>query len=530
MMRAHIDSVTCRGKRFFGWGWALAARPLVRATLHIHYAPAAGGAEVDRFVCTLGLQRPDIANAFPDTAHAANAGMIFFGMIRPGREIRQAVLHAELSDGSHQQLSLPDFFNDGRRAGIGPAPRRGGLGMRLRWWLTAAPRWLKRRFAAPPTAAPKAPTLALPQTPAFLVFDHDMGGGANRYRQEMVQKQLAAGRPVVLAHPRIGDLSYGLRVLDGGGERHASIATQQELLALLAALPLAEIAVNSLIGFEEPGEMLEWARAARARSGARLFFPLHDFHAVCPSWTLLDQDGSYCGIPDTGRCATCLPRNPAMFNDIVSGRTIIDWRQDWLAFLAACDEIHVFSESSRTLLARAYPTLAPDTVKLLPHDVSWLRPQKITFARAARLTIGVIGTIGLHKGAEIVNRIAAIIAAEQLDIGLVVIGTLESAVIPANITITGPYDSGELAALLLRHQVNACLLPSIWPETFSYVTQEIMNLGMPLAVFDLGAPAERVRHYALGRVIPEIDARAALDGLRALHAAANGKPETGAPS
>jgi hypothetical protein len=29
------------------------------------------------------------------------------------------------------------------------------------------------------------------------------------------------------------------------------------------------------------------------------------------------------------------------------------------------------------------------------------------------------------------------------------------------------------------------LLPSIWPETFSYVAEELMQLGVPLAVFDL---------------------------------------------
>jgi glycosyltransferase involved in cell wall biosynthesis len=53
----------------------------------------------------------------------------------------------------------------------------------------------------------------------------------------------------------------------------------------------------------------------------------------------------------------------------------------------------------------------------------------------------------------------------------------------------------------------------VWPETFSYVTEEAMDMGLPIACFDLGAPAERVRGYAKGVVIERIDARAALDAM-----------------
>jgi 1,4-dihydroxy-2-naphthoate octaprenyltransferase len=45
------------------------------------------------------------------------------------------------------------------------------------------------------------------------------------------------------------------------------------------------------------------------------------------------------------------------------------------------------------------------------------------------------------------------------------------------------------------------LVPSICPETYSYTTDEIMQMGYPLIVFDLGAPAERVKNYELGKII-----------------------------
>jgi len=61
------------------------------------------------------------------------------------------------------------------------------------------------------------------------------------------------------------------------------------------------------------------------------------------------------------------------------------------------------------------------------------------------------------------------------------------------------------------------LFPSVWPETFSYVTSELMALEVPLACFDLGAPAERVRDYAQGLVVSRIEAAAALEEIVAFH-------------
>jgi hypothetical protein len=39
-------------------------------------------------------------------------------------------------------------------------------------------------------------------------------------------------------------------------------------------------------------------------------------------------------------------------------------------------------------------------------------------------------------------------------------------------------------------------IPSICPETFSYTTQEAINMEINVACFDLGAPAERLKNYS----------------------------------
>lgn len=44
-------------------------------------------------------------------------------------------------------------------------------------------------------------------------------------------------------------------------------------------------------------------------------------------------------------------------------------------------------------------------------------------------------------------------------------------------------------------------MPSIWPETFSFTTREMLATGLPVMAFDLGAQGEAVREAANGHVV-----------------------------
>lgn len=45
-----------------------------------------------------------------------------------------------------------------------------------------------------------------------------------------------------------------------------------------------------------------------------------------------------------------------------------------------------------------------------------------------------------------------------------------------------------------NNNIDIVFIPSIWPETFSYTTSEAMMMGLPVACFDMCAPAERVKN------------------------------------
>ena len=110
----------------------------------------------------------------------------------------------------------------------------------------------------------------------------------------------------------------------------------------------------------------------------------------------------------------------------------------------------------------------------------------------------------------------ALIKQNQLAVSIVVIGTLERYSASPALIVTGPFDNSMLPKLLQQHGVGICWLPSICPETFSYVTEEVITMEMPMVCFDLGAPAERVKRYRWGEVARETSARGALDAILSL--------------
>lgn len=57
----------------------------------------------------------------------------------------------------------------------------------------------------------------------------------------------------------------------------------------------------------------------------------------------------------------------------------------------------------------------------------------------------------------------------------------------------GAYSVGDLPRLAARYGITCWLIPSLWPETFSFTTHEALATGLPVMVFDLGGQAEAVR-------------------------------------
>ncbi len=338
----------------------------------------------------------------------------------------------------------------------------------------------------------------------YLVVDQALGGGANHYTQALVENYLTEGKKVLqliydyYAHTFVLHFDYR--------EYHFSFAidTLDKVKAFISQLRLQEIFVNNIVSFQEPVKFLQWIEALIREDHTKLIIPIHDYYPICQNYTLLNPQAEFCEIPDAlQECQKCLKENDlewkTFINDTVDIQT---WRREWGNLLGLSDTIICFSHSSKELLLRAYKDLDSQKIEIIPHQVAPLDPVVLpTRSDKSYTTLGILGAINQAKGAGIIETLIKEIDDKKMPIKIVLIGEISNTISSDSFLVTGRYQREELPQLIAKHEIDICLIPSVCPETFSYTTQEIMMMEMPLMVFDLGAPAERVKAYDKGIVL-----------------------------
>lgn len=334
-----------------------------------------------------------------------------------------------------------------------------------------------------------------------LAFDHAWGGGATSYLNGKTEDVTDAGGMFITVRYHENRGEYSVKYCY---QEYDCTFTAKKIESILNVLPesIDEIWVNELVSY--PGlfmlqrKIIDFARERKAK----LIFRLHDFFCICPRITLLDEHEKFCGVKSAEECDRCSCANANMEQ----------WRGEWEDFLLDCDEITAFSNDSIQHLLRAYPTVQ-DRVKLIPHQPKPL--DKVTVVSDRRyLTIGLLGGISMEKGLHIVQEMCKLIDRKRLPICIKLIGyASEPMHMYKCFSQTGRYQKEDLPDLMEENKVDIVFISSVWPETFSYTASEAMSMGLPVACFDLGAPAERVRMYQKGLVIKKVDAREALQGI-----------------
>ena len=246
--------------------------------------------------------------------------------------------------------------------------------------------------------------------------------------------------------------------------------------------------------------------------GAELVFLLHDYYCICPKYTLLDENGAFCW-PEAGRsrCDACLKAQARRGH----GLSITQWRGAFERLLSACDEIVAFSEDTKKRVEKCYGNLS---IKVIPHEL----PVKLDPLRTispSPMTIGVVGFLLPEKGPFMVKQLAErLLELKRHDVRIKVVGAVQKGFdMPSNVDVLGRYDVRELPSILEREGVNVAFVPSILAETFSYVTKELIALGLPVACFDIGAQRDHVAAYPKGAVIPEITSESAWQTILKLY-------------
>ena len=336
---------------------------------------------------------------------------------------------------------------------------------------------------------------------AVVLVTHDRAGGVRRRVLERAAALRAAGRRPIVLTPlrRAGAATFCLLDDDSGTAfpnlRFAVPDELDGLVALLREDRPAAIELHNFIG-HDPAIL---SLATRLRVPCDVV--VHDYAWFCPRITLVGAGNRYCGEPDLAGCEACIADLGGKIDEAVTPAALTARSR---IVLAAARQVIAPSPDAARRVARHFPGVAP-RVEAWEDDAALPPPAPSRLASGGTARIAIVGAVGPEKGFELLLACARDAVARRLDLAFTLVGYScddDRLLATGAVTITGPYAEAEVVRLIRGAGADLGLLPSIWPETWSYVLTQMWQAGLPVAAFDLGAPAERIRARGHGWTLP----------------------------
>lgn len=323
-------------------------------------------------------------------------------------------------------------------------------------------------------------------------IDHSLGGGTEVYSRRQIEN-LRQENTVVKIQYFWRQKQNVAFVIEKDCVDFYFLESDSDIEVLLSNIRFEMVVVNSVVGFERPLEILRMLGHLRTVKRFWVRFNLHDYHSICPNFNLMCKGEKYCEL-DFSKCRDCfsyIVREQVLVPRFLSGVGRLDlWRKSWLTFLSdTCDQIVAFSNSSKNIFTKIYPIIA-SKIDVFPHVVPHLRSVKIK--EHCGLNVAFLGSIYSDpKGRSIVKNL--VLSNSRKEIKFFVIGDFVDP--PDELVVVGKYEIKDLPDIIEERMIDLIIIPSICPETFSYTTSEAMQLNIPVACFDIGAQAEKVKCY-----------------------------------
>ncbi len=324
---------------------------------------------------------------------------------------------------------------------------------------------------------------------AVAIVTHAGGGGVDRVVAERSQALRAEGvRPVVIRPD--GDMAV---VGDGDTPnlRFRLPEAWDGLLRLLRGERVRCVELHHTLGHTP--EIL--------RLGERLGVPhevfVHDYASFCARIALVPEH-SYCGEPPLAGCEACIADHGSNLEEAIAPAALVARSA---ALLAGARRVVAPAADVAARVRRHFPAAR---LEVTPWEDDVAIPAPPPTRRPVR-HVCVVGGIGVEKGYEVLLACVRDAAARCLPLRYTVAGFTaddERMLAAGPVFITGQYVEDEAVALIRAQAADIALLPSVWPETWCFTLGQAWRAGLRAAVFDLGAPAERVRRTGYGDVLP----------------------------
>lgn len=335
----------------------------------------------------------------------------------------------------------------------------------------------------------------------LIYFDHNIGGGATNYLETRIKQDISNEESIIIIRydrlKKIYLLNYKYKIYN----LWFNFMEFDEIISVLEEIKIEKIFINELFTYPDIYNVLEKISDLKANNNVNMTMFVHDFFSICPTVNLLNDQGNYCNIPHMKKCEYCLRYNE--LNIYFEYGSMEQWRTMWGRFLEKCNNIIVFSKNSKELIQKCYDINT--NICVIPHTVDYIGHLYRGVKSTKTLNIGVLGTLNYNKGFDIIKQMLDKIEALNLDINIILIGSTVTPFRHKNFKQTGRYMTDMIPKLVLENDIDLFFVSSIWPETYSYTTQEIINMNLPVVCFNLGAQAERIGEYDKGLVLEDFD-------------------------
>jgi GT2 family glycosyltransferase len=220
---------------------------------------------------------------------------------------------------------------------------------------------------------------------------------------------------------------------------------------------------------------------------------IHDYSLRCPRVFLLSVGNRFCGLPDVDVCERCI-RIVGPLKGLEEEYSQFDSVHRWVTegerFLSGMDRV---TGPSRDICSR-FPLPPGVHASVVSHPEAPIEPFAIAPPHTP-LRVGILGAIGFHKGSREIRELAETIELRDLPIELFIAGYTDDDKLfedRSSVIITGPYEKRTTTVLLQSLKLDFMLIPSIWPETYSFTVSEAWRSALPVMTIFEGGHSDRV--------------------------------------
>lgn len=330
-----------------------------------------------------------------------------------------------------------------------------------------------------------------------IVVAHSLGGGAETWLRHHLAERSEAGKSTVVLRAG-GPLRWRIELHRPEATQSAGAVDEATVEAYLSMVQRRRVVYSCGVGTPDPRAMVALMSRLSEGEGHASEVLFHDFFPLSPNYTLLGADGVFAGVPDAS--STAADHAWPGLSGLSASMTLAEWRAMWHEFLSKAEGLRVFSTDSAHHVATAYPDLA-DRIGVAPHRLR-NRPPRMSRPTGSERVIGILGDLNRAKGAEVVANLSKVLSQKAERPRLAHLGNLDPSYALARGHVRhGAYRLTELPALVERYRISCWLMPSVWPETFSFATHEMLATGLPVFCFPLGAQAGAVAQAPNGHVL-----------------------------